>query len=468
MAKKLFGTDGIRGVANLELKPELAFKLGRAIAASLPAEAFEARASRRPSVLIGRDTRRSGKMLEAALSAGLNSAGVDAVLAGIVPTPAISILLQDDRFDAGVVVSASHNPPEYNGLKVFMAGGKKLSDEQELQIEKLLHTEDVPLPQFCDEPTDACACRPSRPIGTALGTVRELETATEEYVQRLVALFPANALQGMKIALDCGHGASFKASPAAFETLGAEVTVLNEDFDGDDINLDCGSTHLEVVADCVKSGGFDLGIAHDGDADRMLAVDQKGAEVDGDYIMAICAKYLKDSGQIENIPVVGTVMANLGFVRALEDMGISVETTAVGDRYVLKRMHETGAILGGEQSGHIIFLQHNSTGDGLLSALMLSYILAQSSQPLSELCKVMKSYPQVLINVSVQNKDIAGSSALQNAIVDAEDTLGNSGRVLVRASGTEKMVRVMVEASEEELAQKLAERLAVLVEEELG
>ncbi|MCL2438445.1 MAG: phosphoglucosamine mutase [Coriobacteriia bacterium] len=481
MSKKLFGTDGIRGIANTELTPELAFKLGRAIVATLPSDAFAfteesgkkvtdvtaAVKFRRPRVLIGRDTRRSGKMLEGALSAGITSAGADAVLAGIVPTPAVSLLLQDDCFDAGVVISASHNPPEYNGLKVFMGGGKKLSDKQEEQVEELLHTDDVPLPKFCND-DDACKCRPNRPTGSSVGRVEVLVTATEEYVQKLVALFPIGALKGMKIALDCGHGASYSASPAALEALGAEVVVLNDDFSGDDINVGCGSTHLEVVARCVRSGDFDLGIAHDGDADRMLAVDETGAEVDGDHIMAVCAKYLKDTGQMDELPVVGTVMANLGFVRALEGMGIPVETTAVGDRYVLERMYETGAVLGGEQSGHIIFLQHNSTGDGLLSALMLSYIVASSDKPLSKLTKVMKDFPQVLINVYVSSKGVEGCAPLQTAMRSAEAELGDTGRILVRASGTEKMVRVMVEASDEELAQNLAQNLAAVVEKELG
>jgi len=481
MSKKLFGTDGIRGIANTELTPELAFKLGRAVVGVLPESAFaraakaestaEGTAQRRPRILIGRDTRRSGKMLEGALSAGITSAGADVILAGIVPTPAVSLLLQDGRFDAGIVISASHNPPEYNGLKVFLAEAgivKKLSDTQEAQVEELLHTSDVPLPQFCTEDSDDCQCRPSRPTGAALGRVETLPTAAEEYVQGLVELFPIDALKGMKVALDCGHGASCATSPAAFAALGATVTVINDDYNGDDINVGCGSTNLKIIAECVQSGNFDLGIAHDGDADRMLAVDETGAEVDGDYIMAICAKYLKDTGQMDRLPVVGTVMANLGFIRALESLDIPVETTAVGDRYVLKRMYETGAILGGEQSGHIIFLQHNSTGDGLLSALMLASIVASSGKKLSELTQVMTSYPQVLINVYVANKDAQACDALQAHIAQVEDTLGDTGRVLVRASGTEPMVRVMVEAANAELAQSAAEDLAATVKKELG
>jgi len=404
------------------------------------------------------------------MSAGITSAGADAVLAGIVPTPAVSLLLKEDSFDAGIVISASHNPPEYNGLKVFLGGGKKLNDEQEARIEALLHTEDVPLPRFCNESTDTCVCRPSRPTGSTLGQVETLPTAARDYTDKLVALFPMGALKGMKVALDCGHGAACATSPAAFRALGAEVTVLNDDYTGDDINVACGSTHLEVVSQCVRSqaAGFDLGIAHDGDADRMLAVDELGNEVDGDHIMAVCAKYLKDTGQMDALPVVGTVMSNLGFIRALEALDIPVETTAVGDRYVLKRMYETKAILGGEQSGHIIFLQHNSTGDGLLSALMLAFIVAQSGKPLSELTKVMTSYPQVLINVYVSSKDIEGCAALRSAMEDAEAQLGDTGRILVRASGTEKLVRVMVEAADAAQAQGLAEELAAVVEKELG
>jgi len=476
MSKKLFGTDGIRGIANTELTPELAFKLGRAVVATLPKDAFELSPElegidsenfRKPRVIIGRDTRRSGKMLEGALSAGITSAGADAVLAGIVPTPAISMLLQDERFDAGIVISASHNPPEYNGLKVFLGSGKKLSDEQEIQIEKLLHTDDVPLPPLCADGNDPEG-RPSRPTGTALGRVESLSSATDEYVTKLLELFPIDILKGMRVALDCGHGASCHATPAAFKALGAEITVLNDDFSGDDINVDCGSTHLNVVAECVQQGSFDLGIAHDGDADRMLAVDETGAEIDGDHIMAICAKHLKDSGDLGRLPVVGTVMANLGFIKALEALDIPVETTAVGDRYVLERMRETGAILGGEQSGHIIFLQHNSTGDGLLSALMLASIVARNKKPLSELAKVMTSYPQVLINVYVQSKDIDNCEALRLEMAAAEAQLGDTGRILVRPSGTEKMVRVMVEAADAAQAQSLAEGLAAVVKKELG
>ena len=508
MSRKLFGTDGIRGIANTELTPELAFKLGRAVVATLPAEAFELSPAsgprkgrqcadlvdpdmpemahsgaktgnpaasadpeenrRRPRVLIGRDTRRSGKMLEGALSAGITSAGADAVLAGIVPTPAISLLLQDDCFDAGVVISASHNPPQYNGLKVFLGNGRKLSDTQEAQIEELLHTEDVPLPQLCTDSPENCTCRPSRPTGPAVGRIEMLPSATDTYVHKLVEIFPINVLAGMKVAIDCGHGASSAPTPAAFRVLGAEVTVLNDDFTGDDINVGCGSTHLDVVADCVKSGSFDLGISHDGDADRMLAVDEAGAEVDGDHIMAICAKHLKEAGEMDGIPVVGTVMANLGFTRALEDMGIPVEHTAVGDRYVLERMAETGAILGGEQSGHVIFLQHNSTGDGLLSALMLASIVAQSGKKLSELAQVMTSYPQTLINVYVSSKDMDNCAPLQTAMKEAEVQLGNTGRILVRASGTEKMIRVMVEAEDKTMADSIAEKLASIVEAELA
>jgi len=470
MSQKLFGTDGIRGIANTELAPELAFKLGRALVAVLPDAAFSTvrgsnfAQSKRPRVLIGRDTRRSGRMLEGALAAGISSAGADAILAGVVPTPAISLLLSDDRFDAGVVISASHNPPQYNGLKVFLGSGKKLSDDQEAQIETLLHADEVVMPA---SKTDGIS-RENRPTGTALGRVEVLPTAAEEYVAKVTSIFPLGALQGIRVAIDCGHGAACKTTPAAFEALGAEITVINDDYNGDDINVNCGSTHLEVIGECVQSDAFDLGIAHDGDADRMLAVDEAGAEVDGDYIMAICAKHLKDTGQMDGLPVVGTVMANLGFTRALADMGITLETTAVGDRYVLERMREKGAILGGEQSGHIIFLQHNSTGDGLLSALMLAYIVAESGKPLSELAQVMTSYPQVLKNVPVSSKDIADNATLQAAIVDAEVQLGDTGRILVRASGTEKLIRVMVEAADAEAAEDITTKLAAIVEQELG
>ncbi|MCL2680794.1 MAG: phosphoglucosamine mutase, partial [Coriobacteriia bacterium] len=413
---------------------------------------------RRPRVLIGRDTRRSGKMLEGALAAGITSAGADAVLAGVVPTPAISLLLAGQCFDAGVVISASHNPPEYNGMKVFWGTGKKLDDAQQEQIEALLQSDEVLLP----------GARTDRPTGTQLGRVETFPGAAAEYVAKLTAIFPYHGLQGLRVAIDCGHGAACKTTPAAFEALGATISVINDDYSGDDINVACGSTNLKVVAEAVQSGDFDLGIAHDGDADRMLAVDQNGAVIDGDQLMAICAQYLKDKGEMDGLPVVSTVMANLGFARALQDRDIAVEITDVGDRHVLQRMYETGAILGGEQSGHLIFLQHNSSGDGLLSALMLAHILVQSGKSLSDLAGVMKHYPQVLHNVPVASKDIASSQALQAAISDACTQLGDSGRVLIRPSGTEKLVRVMVEAADEDQAEAVATSLAAVVAQELA
>jgi len=455
MTKKLFGTDGIRGVANTELSPELAFKLGRAVVATLPESAG---VDALPRVLIGRDTRRSGEMLEGALVAGITSAGADAVLAGIVPTPAVALLLKDGAYDAGIVISASHNPPEYNGLKVFSGDGYKLSDEQEAGIEALLHTDDVPLPEGHDD----------RPVGCKVGRAYPLADAVEHYVHELVALFEPNSLKGLRVVLDCGHGASVITSPAAFRALGAQVTAINEDFSGDDINVCCGSTHLDVVGECVQSGNYDLGIAHDGDADRMLAVDEHGEVIDGDHIIVMCAKCLRDEGLLPDAPVVTTVMANLGFNRALEELGLAIETTQVGDRYVLERMRQTGAILGGEQSGHVIFLRHNTTGDGLLSALMLAHLVAASDKTASELAKVMTSYPQVLRNVTVKDKDIAGNAELQAAIAAAEEELADTGRVLVRASGTEPLVRVMVEAADAAQAEAVAEKLVVAVASQLG
>jgi phosphoglucosamine mutase len=442
---RLFGTDGVRGIANAELTPELAFKMGEAAGHFLGEKG-------RGKIVVGRDTRRSGEMLEAALVAGICSGGADAVSCGIVPTPAVAFLTREFEADGGVMISASHNPAEYNGIKFFNRDGFKLPDEVEDEIEDFVTAER----EF------------ERPVGGDVGTVERTTDAAERYVTHAVATIPAD-LAGMTIAVDCGHGASAVSTPEAFRRLGAEVVTINCDWDGMDINRGCGSTHLDQILDVVRSGGFDLGFAHDGDADRLIAVDGTGEAIDGDVVMAICAKHMKDAGTLAHDTLVATVMSNMGLEVAMRGLGVTVIKTRVGDRYVLDQMLSSGAVLGGEQSGHIIFLEHNSTGDGLVTALQLAAIVRESGKPLSELKKVMRRYPQVLVNVQVADRARLGTSeAVHDAIASAERELGDEGRVLVRASGTEPLVRVMAEASEQHTAQAVVDRLVEVVREELG
>ncbi|MCL2491880.1 MAG: phosphoglucosamine mutase [Coriobacteriia bacterium] len=443
---KLFGTDGIRGIANTELTPELAFRLGEAVVKYLG----DAKSSK---FVIGRDTRRSGAMLQSALIAGITSAGGDVLLANMIPTPGIAFLTRRFRADGGIVISASHNPPEHNGLKVFSRDGFKLSDDLESLIEIYLNTHTSFM----------------RPDGTGIGKVTTLEDATAHYVHHIVDAFEPGTLDGLKVALDCAHGASAVSSPKAFEMLGAKVSAINTDYNGDDINMNCGSTHLKKLQKFVRKGDFDLGIAHDGDADRTLAVDENGAIIDGDQIIAIVAKYMQENDLLLNNTVVSTVMANMGFEKAMDELGIQTVKTKVGDRFVLEQMQTMNANLGGEQSGHVILLDHNTTGDGLLVALMLAHIVAQSDETLSELAKVMTKYPQVMVNVQVRNKEhLVASARLAEAIDAAEEQLGDHGRVLVRASGTEALVRVMSEAATIEEAQEVVDELVEVVKEELN
>lgn len=445
MAGRLFGTDGVRGIANKELTPELAFRLGAAAGHFLGEKG-------RGRIVVGKDTRRSGDLLEAALVAGICSSGADALRAGVVPTPAVAFLTRELHADGGVVISASHNPAEYNGIKFFDRDGFKLPDEIEDEIEEFL---------VSDSDWD-------RPTGAGVGRAETIDDAAERYTAHAVSTVPER-LDGLKIALDCGHGASAVSTPAAFRALGAEVVPVNCDWDGMDINRDCGSTHLEVVSALVAGGGFDLGIAHDGDADRMLAVDETGAVVDGDAIMAICAADMAQRGVLAGNIVVGTVMSNLGLDLAMRERGITLVKTRVGDRYVLDQMRSSGAMFGGEQSGHVIFLEHATTGDGLVSALQLAAIVHRTGKSLSELSQVMTHFPQVLENVRVAHRELlSGSSAIAEAVHAAEDELGESGRVLVRASGTEPLVRVMVEAADLGQARAIAARLAGVVQGELG
>lgn len=442
---RLFGTDGARGVANDDLTPELAFRLGEAAGHFLGDKG-------RGRIVVGRDTRRSGDMLESALVAGICSGGADALVCGVVPTPAVALLTSELGADGGVVISASHNPAEYNGIKLFSRDGFKLPDELEIEIE-----------EFVDAERGW-----ERPTGAGVGRVQAVEDAVERYVMHAVGSIDVS-LAGMRVAVDCGHGAASVSTPEAFRRLGADVTAFNCDWDGLDINQQCGSTHLGPLLDVVRREAVDLGIAHDGDADRVIAVDETGAEVDGDVIMAVCAAYLRERGRLAHGTVVATVMSNLGFDVAMRELGIAVVKTKVGDRYVLDEMRANQAVLGGEQSGHIIFLEHNTTGDGLVTALQLASVMAETGKPLSELRRVMRRYPQVLVNVPVADKGrLAASAAIASEVEGVEAELGERGRVLVRPSGTEPLVRVMVEAEDEAVARASTDRLAAVVARELG
>ena len=442
---RLFGTDGVRGIANADLTPELAFRLGEAAGHFLGDRG-------RGRIVVGRDTRRSGEMLEAALVAGLCAGGADALVAGIVPTPAVALLVRECGADGGVVISASHNAPQYNGIKFFSRDGFKLPDDLEDEIET-----------FCTTERDWV-----RPTGAEVGRIEPIPDAIERYIAHCVDTVDVD-LTGLTIAVDCGHGASALATPDALRRLGAKVIAINTDFNGMDINVESGSTNMGALSQLMLDHEVDLGIAHDGDADRVLAVDEAGAEVDGDAIMAICAARMKERGTLALDTVVSTVMCNLGFEIAMRDLGINVIKTKVGDRYVLEQLQTSGAVLGGEQSGHIIFLEHNTTGDGLVTALQLAAVMQETGLPLSELRRVMRRYPQVLVNVPVADKArLATSAAVMDAIRVAEYELGETGRVLVRPSGTEPLVRVMAEASDEAAASAVVERLVGIVRAELA
>ena len=440
---RLFGTDGVRGVAGAgeELDRDLAVDLGRAAVRTLG-----------PRVLVGRDTRVSGPMLEQAIADGVRAEGGSCETAGVIPTPAVALLAREGAYDCGVVISASHNPPEYNGIKFFDAAGLKLSDAAEDEMQRVvegLRSEEV-------EPG---------------GPVPELEGAAQRYVEHAVAAVRAEGLDfsGLKIALDCAHGASCATTPAALEALGAELFTINDDPDGAQINVGCGSTHLAPVTELLERTGADIGLAHDGDADRMLAVAPGGAVADGDFILAICACDMAARDALPHGLVVGTVMANLGFQLAMCEHDVELETVQVGDRYVLERMRERGAALGGEQSGHIIFLEHNSTGDGLMTACQLLSVMARTGEPLSALMAVMDKLPQALVNVRVRDKALyAGNAAIAAAEAAATAELGKTGRLLVRPSGTEPLVRVMVEAQSQEDADKTAARVAKCIASEIG
>lgn len=446
---RLFGTDGVRGVANTELTCEIAYRLGQAAALFLGSD-----------IVVGKDTRRSGDMLEAAMVAGIASAGGSALRAGIVPTPAVALLVRALGACGGAVISASHNPPEYNGIKLFDAQGFKLPDAVEDQIEAFITT---------GGGLEGAAGRGERdvPDGLGVGVATTVEDACEIYIQHAVEAVRAQGIDfaGMRIALDVGHGASCATSPEALRRLGAEVVAINEGFDGTDINVGCGSTHIEPLRRLVRESGADVGIAHDGDADRVILVAPDGTEIDGDYVEAVCALDMRERGVLAHDTVVSTVMCNLGFVRAMEAAGISVAQTKVGDRYVLEEMRAHGYSLGGEQSGHMILLDHNSTGDGLMTACQFLAAVRRGGKTVSEAIRVMQKFPQVLVNVKVADKRAAQQDAsVLEAVRAAEEAMGDSGRVLLRASGTEPLVRVMVEAASEEEAARHAEAIARAVE----
>lgn len=443
MTRKFFGTDGIRGVANQALTADLAMAVGRAAVAVLPGE--------NPRILIGRDTRVSGPMLEAAMIAGISSAGGSPVRAGIIPTPAVASLVLAEGADAGAVISASHNPFRDNGIKFFAASGFKLSDAQELEMEKFL-TGGHSLPPAAGSP----------------GAVGRLEQPAEEYVDGLLAKFDLD-LAGMRILVDCAQGATYRTTPMALGRLGADVSVMCDAPDGYNINAGCGSTHIDTLAAAVRADGFDIGLAHDGDGDRVIAVDAAGEVVDGDFVLAICGKHMKDAGRLPCDTIVTTVMTNLGFHLAMRELGINVVTTDVGDRYVLEEMLAGSYGFGGEQSGHIINLETGTTGDGLATALLLLGVMAETGRPLGELTGVMQRLPQKLVNVPVGDRGALGEAAeVWSGVDEQQARLGGEGRVLVRPSGTEPVVRVMVEAKTVELCDEVCENIAKLVAARLG
>ena len=440
----LFGTDGIRGLANVDLTAELALDVAVAAAHILVENSND-----RPRAIVGQDSRASGEFLEAAVVAGLTSAGVDVYRVGIVPTPAVAYLVASTGADLGVMISASHNPMPDNGIKLFQRGGEKLADEVEALVEARI-----------GEPWQ-------RPTAAAVGRVINDDQLVNKYIEHLLSTIDVS-LSGLKVVVDCANGASSFTAPVALSRAGAEVIAIANTPDGWNINDGVGSTHLDYLRNAVLKNGADVGIAHDGDADRCLAIDATGVEIDGDVIMAILAKGFKAQGKLRANTIVGTVMSNLGFMQAMAEAGIEVVTTAVGDRYVLEAMLQSDFNLGGEQSGHVIMRDHANTGDGLLTALQLLAEVKRSGQTLQELSRVMVRFPQVLINVkNVAKERLASSTAIADAVKAAEAELGSSGRVLLRASGTEPLVRVMVEAQSDAVAQSVATKLAQVVETEL-
>jgi len=429
---KYFGTDGIRGVANEKLKPELALKLGRVLGVQL-AENFEA-----PKVLIGRDTRISGQMLEGALVAGLTSSGVNVMSVGVISTPGVAYLTKNLEVSAGIMISASHNPVQDNGIKIFQADGFKLNDAMEAEIEAMLDRED-----------DL-----ARPVGSGVGDLEDFNMGAGKYLSFLKTTIDVD-FSGFKVALDAAHGSASYLARQLFIDLGAEVVEMGTNPDGLNINQDCGSTHPEALQKLVVHEGADFGFAFDGDADRLIAVDHEGKVVDGDHIMFILGRHLHEEGKLAHGTIVSTVMSNLGFYKAVERHGMKSVATSVGDRYVLAQMRESGYTFGGEQSGHLIMLDHISTGDGLLSAIQLASVVRKSGKTLAELASDLVKFPQLLENIYVKDKDqVQTNPEVLAKIAEVEAEMAGNGRVLVRASGTEQLLRVMVEAQTDQLCKK--------------
>ena len=444
---RLFGTDGIRGVANeYPLTAEAVFGIGRAVASFFGDSAIAAK------IIIGKDTRESGDMIEDALASGICSVGADACLAGILPTPAVAYLVSSTHAAAGIVISASHNPFYDNGIKIFNADGYKLSDAKEDEIERLLSADHM-------DPTPGNS-----------GNIETLKDAPDRYLAFLKNTLPrARPFEDMKIVLDCSNGATYAVAPRLFQDLGAQVEALHMHPDGKNINAACGSEHPETLIDAVLRQEADIGLAFDGDGDRLVAVDEKGLVISGDRTLAICARSLKHKGLLKNNLVVSTVMSNLGLRLALKDLGINHLMAQVGDRYVLQEMNANGAVIGGEDSGHMIFLDQHTTGDGMLTAIRLIQTMCEENRPLSELSRVMKVFPQVLLNIDVRKKPaIEDVPQVMAAIRSVEDCLGEKGRVLVRYSGTQPLCRVMVEGPEEDETRRYCQQIADVVKATLG
>ena len=446
---RLFGTDGIRGTVNCHpMTPETVLRVGMAVACLLREK------HGRNMILIGKDTRLSGYLIESALTSGICSLGMNVTLVGPIPTPAIAFLTRTLRLDAGIVISASHNPFEDNGIKIFSSEGLKLPDGLEKNIEELVQDDKL---------------LKNRPKGTEIGKAYRLDDATGRYIEYIKSTLPKGlTFEGMKIVIDCANGAAYKTTPLLLRELGAEVTSLNDKPDGLNINTNCGSLHLDGLRKAVKFHRADIGIAHDGDADRTIFCDEKGAVVDGDKVMGMCAVEMKRNKSLKKDTVVSTVMSNLGLEKYLDMNDIKLVRTKVGDRYVVERMLDGGYTLGGEQSGHIIFLDHNTTGDGPLTATQVLYLMKNKNASLSKLAKEIKLYPQVLINVLVEHKyDSKTIPGIEEAIGSAEKRLAGKGRVLVRASGTEPSIRVMLEGEDLKLISKLAKDIAKVIREKM-
>ena len=443
---RLFGTDGVRGEANTALPPELAYRMGRAATIY-----FGQHSEGAPQILIGRDTRISGEMLESALVAGICSAGGNAILAGIIPTPAVAYLARKLHAAAGIVISASHNPFQDNGIKFFGGDGYKLPDKVEDEIEQIVRDIDA-------------GKNFERPTGENVGHIERRQNLLEDYIS-FVMNTTSERFDGMKIVLDCANGAAYKAMPTVLERLGANLILIGDRPNGVNINDCCGSTHMENLRLEVLRNRADLGIAHDGDADRCLCIDERGEVIDGDHIMIICAKLMMKVGALPKKTVVTTVMSNIGFRQALKEMDLSCEITAVGDRYVLENMRANSHKLGGEQSGHIIFSDYSTTGDGLITALQVLTAMKKFNATASELNALMTTYPQVLLNVRVKDKELCQKSeAVKVAIAEGETELGSSGRILVRASGTEPLIRVMAEGPDKNQLNRICNKIAAEVE----